>query len=62
MLPNKVKTPEESLSTNDVSGVYNATNPAWVAFNAQLDTQLVTMEEHFRPYWTIQAVRASVGR
>lgn len=44
------------------SGVYNATNPAWVVFNAEMDAQLAKLDERFRHYWTMKAVRASVGR
>ena len=64
MLPNasnKVET-RASVATEEVNGVYTAANPAWVKFNDQLDTQLIAMEERFRPYWTMRAVRASVGR
>ena len=64
MLPKTSKKVEthETASAAEVYGVYNATNPAWVIFNAQVDTQLLAMEERFRPYWTLQAIRASVGR
>ncbi len=64
MIPNasnKVET-REPASQQEVSVVYDATNSAWVKFNDELDTQLVAMEERFRPYWTMRAVRASVGR
>ena len=64
MLPKtskKVET-QETASAAEVYGVYNATNPVWTKFNGELDTQLLAMEERFRPYWTMRAVRASVGR
>jgi hypothetical protein len=65
MLPNasnKVAECDASTATADVSGVYNASNPAWTKFSAELDIQLTAMDERFRPYWTKRAVRASVGR
>ena len=64
MLPKASKKVEnrEPVATPEVCGVYNATNPAWVVFNAGLDTQIESMEERFRSYWTMQAVRQSVGR
>jgi hypothetical protein len=64
MLPNaknEADTRQPVVKPED-SGIYNATNPAWVVFNAELDTQIAAMEERFRSYWTMQAVRQSVGR
>lgn len=65
MLPNasnNLPIQEESPAIREACGVYDATNPAWVIFNAQMDAQLISLDERFRSYWTMQAVRASVGR
>ena len=64
MLPNAKNQAEtrEPVSTPEVNGIYNATNPAWAVFSAGLDTQITAMEERFRSYWTMRAVRHSVGR
>jgi hypothetical protein len=64
MLPNTSKDPSvgTASATPDTTGVYDATNPTWVRFNAEIDAQLIAMEEQFRQYWTGRAVRESVGR
>ena len=42
--------------------VYDAQNQAWSQFDQQLSEQLHELEEKYRPFWTRQAVRKSLGR